>query len=63
MDVSDVKVTDEDGFLSRSMVKAKNIMKERIWINRVVERDHVFSICIQTLRTATLRDSLLRSVQ
>ena len=37
MDVSDVKVTDEDGFLSRSMmIKSKNtIMKERIWINRV----------------------------
>ena len=34
---NDVKVTDEDGFLSRSMmIKAKNmIMKERIWINRV----------------------------
>ena len=38
MDVSDVKVTDEDGLLSRSMmIKAKNIiMKERIWINRVI---------------------------
>ena len=32
--VTDVKVTDEDGFLSCSMmIKAKNIvMKERIWI-------------------------------
>ena len=41
--VSDVKVTDEDDFLSRSMmIKAKNIiMKERIWINRVAQRDHV----------------------
>ena len=41
MDVSDVKVTDEDGFLSCSMmIKAKNIiMKERIWINRVAQRD------------------------
>ena len=28
---SDVKVTDEDGFLSCMMIKAKNIMKERIW--------------------------------
>ena len=38
MDVSDVKVTDEDDFLSRSMmIKEKNIiMKERTWINRVV---------------------------
>ena len=37
MDVCDVNVTDEDGFLSRSMmIKAKNtLMKERIWINRV----------------------------
>ena len=41
MDVNDVKVTDEDGFLSRSMmIKAKNtIMKERIWINRAAQRD------------------------
>ena len=41
MDVSDVKVTDEDCFLSRSMmIKAKNtIMKERTWINRVAQRD------------------------
>ena len=39
MDVSDVKVTVEDGFLSCSMmIKAKNIMKERIWINRVDQR-------------------------
>ena len=43
---NDVKVTDEDGFLSCSMmIKAENIiMKERIWIHRVdqryVERDH-----------------------
>merc|ERR1711916_348573 len=37
MDVSDVKVSDEDGYLSRSMtIKANNkIVKERIWINRV----------------------------
>ena len=41
MDVSDVKVIDEHGFLSRSMMtKAKNIiMKERTWINRVAQRD------------------------
>ena len=52
MDVSDMKVTDEDGFPSCSMmIKAKNmIMKERIWINRVAQRDHVFSICIETAR-------------
>ena len=51
MDVSDVKVTDEDGFLSRSMmIKTKNIIiTERIWINRIAQRDHVFSICTQTL--------------
>ena len=38
---NDVKVTDEDGFLSRSMtIKAKIItMKERIWTNRVAQRD------------------------
>ena len=41
MNVSDVNVTDEDDFLSRSMmIKAKNIiMKERTWINRVTQRD------------------------
>ena len=38
--MSDVKVTDEDGLLSRSMmIKASNtIMKERIWINRVASK-------------------------
>ena len=41
MNVSDVNVTDEDGFLSRCMmIKAKNIiMKERTWVNRVAQRD------------------------
>ena len=41
MNVSDVNVTDEDDFLSRStMIKAKNIiMKERTWIDRVAQRD------------------------
>ena len=40
MNVSDMKVTDKDDFLSRSMIiKAKNIiMKERTWINRVAQR-------------------------
>ena len=40
MNVSDVKVIDEDGYLSRSMmIKAKNIvMEERIWINRVMSK-------------------------
>ena len=40
MDASDVKVTEENGFLSRTlMIKAKNIiMKERIWINHVARR-------------------------
>ena len=38
MEVTSVKVTDEDGFLSRNiMIKAKNtIMKERI-IDRIVD--------------------------
>ena len=40
MDVSDVRVTDEDGFLSCSMmIKADNIMKGRTWTNRVAQRD------------------------
>ena len=46
----DVKVTDEDGLLSRSMmIKANNtIMKERIWINRVASKI-VFQSGIQTM--------------
>ena len=61
MDVSDVKVTDEDGFLFRSMmIKAKNtIMKERTWINRVAQRDHDYSICIQD----TLHDERIITVR
>ena len=37
MNVSDVKITDEEGFLSRRrMIKPENIiMKERIWFNAV----------------------------
>ena len=37
MDVSDVKMSDEDDFLSRSTtIKPNNtIMKERFWINRM----------------------------
>ena len=37
MDVCDVKVTDEDGFLAGNMtIKAKNTnVKGRIWINLV----------------------------
>ena len=48
--MSDVKVTDEDGLLSRSMmIKANNtIMKERIWINRVASKI-VFQFGIQTM--------------
>ena len=40
MNVSDVKVPDEDDFLSHGMmIKAKNIiMKERLWINCVAQR-------------------------
>ena len=47
---NDIKVTDEDGSLSRSMmIKAKNtIMKERIWINRVAS-EIVFQPGIQTM--------------
>ena len=50
MNVSDEKVTDEDGLLSRSMmIKANNtIMKERIWINRVASKI-VFQPGIQTM--------------
>ena len=52
-------MTDEDGFLSCSMmIKAKNTMKERIWINRVAQRDHVFSSCVQTLYCCTMSVSL-----
>ena len=41
MTVSDVHVTDENGFVSCTMmIEAKNIiMKERTWINRVAQRD------------------------
>ena len=40
-----MKVTDENGFLSRRMmIKTKNIiMEERIWINRVIS-EIMFSI-------------------
>ena len=46
----DVKVTDEDGFLSRSMmIKAKKtLMVERIWIMRVASETK-FQPFIQTL--------------
>ena len=61
---SQVKVTDEDGLLSRSMmIKANNtIMKERIWINRVASKvvfqpgiqtmalRHTVSVCVITVR-------------
>ena len=48
--MSDVKVSNEDSFLSCSMmIKAKNtIMKERIWINRVAS-NIVFQPGIQTM--------------
>ena len=50
MDVTSVKVSDKDGFLSRSMmIKARNtVMKERIRINRVAN-EIVFHPCIQTM--------------
>ena len=49
MDVGDVKVTDEDGLLSCSMmIKAMNtIMKERLLTNRVASQ-LCFSLCLQT---------------
>ena len=60
---NDVKVTDEDGFLSCSMmIKAKIIMMERIWINRVPQRDHVFqylhqdSVPLHDERIITVRE-------
>ena len=34
---------------AQQVESVKNIMKERIWINRVAQRDLVFSICIQIL--------------
>ena len=50
-----MKVTDEDGFLSCSlMIKAKNItMKERTWINRVAQRDHVFDAVVTVIKPLT----------
>ena len=51
MDVGDVKVTDEDGLLSCSMmIKAMNtIMKERLLTNRVAGQ-LCSSFCIQTFQ-------------
>ena len=50
MNVSDVKMTDEDSFLSNSMmIKAKNIiMKERIWINGVINETTFDTHCEAT---------------
>ena len=50
MNVNDLKVSDEDGLLSRSMmIKAKNIiMKERIWINRVINETTFETHCEAT---------------
>ena len=50
MNVSDVKMTDEDSFLSNSMmIKAKNIiMKERIWINGVINENTFETHCEAT---------------
>ena len=61
MDVSDVKVTDEDGFLSRSMmIKAKKHLQERIWINRVIS-EIMFSVSDTVLlhdeRITTVREA------
>ena len=50
MNVSDVKMTDEDSFLSNSMmIKVKNIiMKDRIWINGVINDTTVETHCEAT---------------
>ena len=50
MNVSDVKMIDEDSFLSNSMmIKAKNIiMKERIWIKGVINETTFETHCEAT---------------
>ena len=51
MNVNDSKTTDEDGFLSNNMmIRAKNIMKERIWINRVINETTFETHCEATKR-------------
>ena len=46
MDVCDMKVTHEDGSLSRGMMNKamSTFMKERIWINRVATARSCFSL-------------------
>ena len=50
INVSDLKTTDEDSFLSiNMMIRAKNIiMKERIWINRVINETTFVTHCEAT---------------
>ena len=51
MNVSDLKTTNEDSFLSNNMmIRAKNIMKERIWINRVINETTFETHCEATGR-------------
>ena len=51
MNVNDLKTTDEDSFLSNNMmIRAKNIMKERIWINRVINETTFVTHCEATGR-------------
>ena len=55
MNVSDVKVTDEDGYLSRSKtIKANNkIVKERIWINvKLTIRNRVAKVDVEPNATS-----------
>ena len=53
MDVSDMKVTDEDSFLSRSMIKAENIiMKERICIVKLTIRNRVAKVDVEPNATS-----------
>ena len=60
MDVCDVKVIDEDGFLVGNKVsKAKNtIMKERIWINRAAS-DLCFCLYIRILALCCTKSASL----
>ena len=63
MNVSDVEVTDEDGFAVP--IKANNTMKERFWINRVASKI-VFQSGIQTMAlrsTMSVRDYSSRGTE
>ena len=57
MDVSSVKVSDEDGFLVRSMTLTSNntTVNVRIWINPVISEIVFFSLHTQTLTRQVAR--------